>query len=123
MRESRSFGSVRGGAGNDPTYSAPLARERRVTAMSTMIPEVYEAFREANVWDAAARKAAEAIAAYDDRFVRVERQLAVLTWAVGLNAAVSVAILGTVLTFASRLGEMSGQLAAIAHAAAHAAGH
>jgi hypothetical protein len=36
--------------------------------VTTMISEVYEAFKEANVSDASARKAAEAIAAYETRF-------------------------------------------------------
>lgn len=42
-----------------------------------MISEVYEAFKEANVSDEKARKAAEAVAAYEARFatldVKVER--------------------------------------------------
>ena len=36
--------------------------------MTTMVSEVYEAFRKANVSDATARKAAEAMAAYEARF-------------------------------------------------------
>jgi hypothetical protein len=43
--------------------------------MTTMISEVYEAFREANVSDATARKAAEAIAAYEARFAGLELKL------------------------------------------------
>lgn len=43
--------------------------------MTTMISEVYEAFKEAHVSDATARKAAEAVAAYEDRFRRLELQL------------------------------------------------
>lgn len=40
--------------------------------MTTMISEVYEAFKEANVSDASARKAAEAIAAYEARFANID---------------------------------------------------
>ncbi len=51
--------------------------------MTTMISEVYEAFKEANVSDAIARKAAEAVAAYEARFasldIKVERIVGRLT--------------------------------------------
>jgi hypothetical protein len=44
-------------------------------AMATMISEVYEAFKEANVSDATARKAAEAVAAYESRFSSLELKI------------------------------------------------
>ncbi len=40
--------------------------------MTAMISEVYAAFKEANVSDEHARKAAEAIAAYDSRFAAID---------------------------------------------------
>jgi len=40
--------------------------------MTTMISEVYEAFKEANVSDTSARKASEAIAAYESRFASLD---------------------------------------------------
>jgi hypothetical protein len=43
--------------------------------MTTMISEVYEAFKEAKVSDGTARKAAEAVAAYESRFAGVELKL------------------------------------------------
>ncbi len=43
--------------------------------MTTMISEVYEAFIEAKVSDATARKAAEAVAAYETRFAGLELKL------------------------------------------------
>ena len=43
--------------------------------MTTMISEVYEAFKEANVSDATARKASEAIAAYDARFAKLDLKI------------------------------------------------
>jgi len=43
--------------------------------MTTMISEVYEAFKEANVSDGTARKAAEAVAAYESRFASIELKL------------------------------------------------
>jgi hypothetical protein len=55
--------------------------------MTTMISEVYEAFKEANVSDASARKASEAIAAYEARFsgidVKIEKidgRLTLVMW-------------------------------------------
>jgi len=43
--------------------------------MTTMIAEIYDAFKEANVSDATARKAAEAVAAYEARFAGLELKL------------------------------------------------
>jgi hypothetical protein len=40
--------------------------------MATMIREVFEAFRAANVPDEKAMAAAEAIAGYDNRFAKIE---------------------------------------------------
>jgi hypothetical protein len=43
--------------------------------MTTMISEVYEAFKEANVSDASARKAAAAIAAHVPRFAGLDLKM------------------------------------------------
>ena len=43
--------------------------------MATMISEVYEAFKEANVSDATARRAAEVVAAYEARFASLEPKM------------------------------------------------
>ena len=43
--------------------------------MTTMISEVYEAFKEAKVSDVNARKAAEAIAAYETRFANIDLKM------------------------------------------------
>ncbi len=55
--------------------------------MTTMISEVYEAFKEANVSDASARRASEAIAAYEARFAsidvkieKLDRRLTLVMW-------------------------------------------
>lgn len=68
--------------------------------MATMISEVYEAFKEANVSDATARKAAEAVAAYESRFVglelkieRVDGRLTLIQWML----AVLIGGVGTLL--------------------------
>lgn len=68
---------------NDWMYRHRLRPGKRIAPMTTMISEVYEAFKEANVSDAIARKAAEAVAAYEARFasldIKVERIVGRLT--------------------------------------------
>lgn len=68
--------------------------------MTTMIAEVYDALIEAGASEDKARRAAEAIASYDDRFNRVDFSLAevkskinVLMWAVGINVAATITML------------------------------
>ncbi len=60
--------------------------------MTTMITEVYDALREAGASEDKARRAAEAVATYEDRFCRVGRRLAMLTWQVGTLTAVVIAV-------------------------------
>ncbi|MBF0350833.1 MAG: integrase [SAR324 cluster bacterium] len=55
--------------------------------MSTMISEVYEAFKEAGASDEKSRKAAEAIANYENRFAKIEADLLVIKWMLGLILA------------------------------------
>ena len=59
--------------------------------MTTMISEVYDAFRSAGVPEEKARKAAEALSsdalATKGDIVRLEKELAVLKWMVGLVIA------------------------------------
>ena len=62
--------------------------------MTTMISEIYDAFKEAKVSDAVARKAAEAIAAHESRFASLEAKLQLLTWMVGFNLILTVALVG-----------------------------
>ncbi len=61
--------------------------------MSTMIFEVYDALKEAGASEEKARKAAEALAAYESRFSKVDTDLTLLKWMIGFNLALSVAIL------------------------------
>jgi hypothetical protein len=65
-----------------------------------MIPEVYDALIAAGAPEDKARKAAEALANYDNRFSRidgavlkVESDLVVVKWMVGFGIAMNVAIL------------------------------
>jgi hypothetical protein len=73
--------------------------------MSTMISEVYDALLAAGTPEDKARKAAEAIAGYENRFTRIETELGglrgevnLLKWMVGFNLAMTVAILWKVFT-------------------------
>lgn len=68
--------------------------------MATMISEVYDAFIAAGAPEDKARKAAEVLTNYDQRFDRVEREmsktpaeLTLLKWMVGFVIALDVAIL------------------------------
>ena len=63
--------------------------------MSTMIFEVFDAFRSAGVPEDKAKKAAEAISnettATKDDVVRIERELAVIKWMLGAVLALAIA--------------------------------
>lgn len=68
--------------------------------MPVMSGEVYDALTEAGASQEKARKAAEAVAGYDNRFVGIEGRLlkadgdlTLLKWMVGFNVALSVAVL------------------------------
>lgn len=61
--------------------------------MSTMIFEVYDALKDAGATEDKAKKAAEALAAYENHFNKVESDLNPLKWMVGFNLAMSVGIL------------------------------
>lgn len=59
--------------------------------MATMISEVYDAFIASGAPEDKARKAAEALANYENRFSRIDAELVVLKWMVGF--AIDIAIL------------------------------
>lgn len=65
--------------------------------MSTMITELYDALKDAGASDASARKAAETMAEYDNRFARIDTELTLLKWMVGFNLAATMAVLFTIL--------------------------
>jgi hypothetical protein len=56
-----------------------------------MISEVYDAFIASGAPEDKARKAAEALANYENRFSRIDAELVVLKWMVGF--AIDIAIL------------------------------
>ncbi len=61
--------------------------------MATMISEVYDAFIASGAPEDKARKAAEALADYENRFNRLDVELIVLKWMVGFGIALNIAIL------------------------------
>ena len=72
----------------------------RAIAVSTMISEVYDALISAGAPEDKARKAAETLANYDNRFSRLdgavlklESELVLVKWMVGFGIAMNVAIL------------------------------
>jgi hypothetical protein len=78
--------------------------------MTTMITEVFDALLSAGAPDDKARKAAEVLANYDDRFSRIERKLGILTWQVGtlatVVAAVGVPSIWLLLRIAAKVGAL-----------------
>ena len=61
--------------------------------MATLISEAYDAFIAAGAPEDKARKAAEALADYENRFNRLDAELIVLKWMVGFGIALNIAIL------------------------------
>ena len=72
--------------------------------MATMISEVYDALLEAGASEEKARKAAEAVAAYDQRFAVLETRMVELggrvapgQWMVGTNIVLTLGVLWKLL--------------------------
>ncbi len=55
--------------------------------MSIMIAEVYDAFLSAGASEEKARKAAETLANYNERFTRIETDITLLKWMCGTMLA------------------------------------
>ncbi|RLA22840.1 MAG: integrase [Gammaproteobacteria bacterium] len=55
--------------------------------MTTMIPEVYDAFMSAGADEEKARKAAEAVAEHEKRFDHIDKELLLLKWMMGVMLA------------------------------------
>jgi len=58
-----------------------------------MIAELYDALKAAGAPDDQARKAAEVVAGYENRFSRIEIDLTALKWMVGFNLAATIGII------------------------------
>lgn len=75
--------------------------------MATMISEVYDALRDAQgVSEEKARKAAEAVAAFENRFARIETDLTLLKWMVGGLYALMLPAGWMLLRVASKTGAL-----------------
>jgi hypothetical protein len=61
--------------------------------MATMIAELYDALKSAGAPDDQARKAAEVVAGYENRFAQTETDLTLLKWMVGFNLAITIGVL------------------------------
>lgn len=61
--------------------------------MATMISEVYDAFIASGAPEEKARKAAEAMAAYENRFNKIENDLNLIKWMNGITWALSLGVL------------------------------
>lgn len=58
-----------------------------------MITELYDALKDAGADEEKARKAAETVAAYENRFAKIETDLSVLKWMVGFDLAGTIALI------------------------------
>ena len=61
--------------------------------MSMMMAELYDALTSAGAGEKKAREAAAAVAAWENRFSRLEGKVNLLQWMVGFNLALTSAIL------------------------------
>jgi hypothetical protein len=73
-----------------------------------------------------AAAASEEPASYDNRVSGIEGKLAgiesrltILTWAVGIQASLTLVILGSMFALWGRLGDIGGQLATVARSVSH----
>ena len=62
--------------------------------MAVMMGDLYDALRSAGAEDDKARKAASEVAGFENRLASLDSRVSVLTWMVGFNLAMTVAILG-----------------------------
>jgi hypothetical protein len=66
--------------------------------MPVMLPKTYDAFIAAGAPEEKARAAAEELATYEARFVKIEQDLAVIKWMLGVTLA---GVLSLVVSVAS----------------------
>ena len=60
--------------------------------MATMIVEIYDALIDAGASESKARSAASTLANYENRFNKIESDLTLLKWMVGLNIGLTISI-------------------------------
>jgi hypothetical protein len=80
----------------ESTYQELLAarvQNNGFVSMTTMITELYDALKDAGADEDKARKAAETVAAYENRFAKLDTDIAIVKWMVGFNLAATVALI------------------------------
>jgi hypothetical protein len=93
-----------------PAWLAQSTVQREILSMTTMIAEIYDALLAAGSPEDKARKAAEAVAGYENRFTTIDQRLArmegdfnqrfakiegeikLLTWMIGFNLAATIGV-------------------------------
>ena len=60
--------------------------------MATMVVEIYDALIEAGASEGKARAAASTLANYESRFNKIESELTLLKWMVGLNIGLTITV-------------------------------
>lgn len=82
--------------------------------MAILMGDLRRALISAGAAEDLADKAATEIATYEIRLAGTEARLSALTWMAGTNLALILLVAGVVFAVWSKLGEVSGQIAAIA---------
>jgi len=83
--------------------------------MAMQLGALRTALLEAGATQDKADKAAEEAASYETRLSGLETKAAVVTWMLGANLTLTIVTLGVLITLASKIGEISGQIMHIGH--------
>jgi hypothetical protein len=104
--------------------------------MAIMLAKTYAALKEAGASEDAAQAAAEEIAAYEERLHTIavdiatikgdigkldtkigalDGRLKLLTWAIGINAAATIATFGMMWQLTSAIGQLTGIVSGLRH--------
>lgn len=65
--------------------------------MSLMLGKLYSALRAGDIPEDVAREASEEVAEFQTRLAKVEADLLILKWMIGMNLALTLAVLGKLL--------------------------
>ncbi len=65
--------------------------------MSVILADLYRALKGAGAPEDQARKAAEAVASYENRFAKIESDLLLLKWMAGTNTVLTLSVLAILL--------------------------
>ena len=66
--------------------------------MALMMSSLYDALRAAGAGDESARRAAEEVASYDNRFAKMGSDLSLSRWMIGFGSAMTAAVLAKLPT-------------------------